>query len=469
LLDKVLIVACNDASQESAFAIMEDLRISGYGADLCRAAIDGTKIKCDRLLTETTELVDYKGLIFLDFGGDPKAAVGLAKRADAGMIMVAGYGKGCLVLVKAKLLKDKYVCLGLPKEAYKGAKMVKSKAVRSDNIVTCAGNCPSAFSALVLDCLGGGVKKIVKSWSEKDMVNSEEVDGIISDPIKVAELVEPVCGPMAKDVVADHYIKMTRTASGWEPTDAVSVSGELTPREIRQAEMACVAIQSGLANPSGANQFEVGISGGRVAQLAAPPSGAVVGNEFTKKQEHKLLVEREMAQEGIFIQPDGRLAIRNAGGTQVYSPQQALGVLQQEVVEAAASQLDVSNADLDENERARKVSSRAKHRLKLVEDFAEVPKSQKHDFGKIAGIYPSTVQGPYSNIDLPMSERVWRYEDGQDELDDDDSKIRDQERYNPETDEDGFYYVWSDPSLEPTSWQQVEQGDTPYKIRKMRP
>ncbi len=473
MLDKVLVVACNDSSQESAFQIMEELRLSGYSSDLCRAPLDGSKIKTDRLLTKTTELIDYKGVLFLDFGGDPSSAVSLASRANKAELMVAGYGKGCLVLIKAKVLKDKYICMGLPKEAYKGAKMVKSRAVRSDNVVTCAGDSPSAFASLMLDCLGGDVKKVVKSWAENEMVNSEEVEGVISDPVKVAELVEPLCGPLCEQVVADHYVKMVRTASGWSPDSVLSTtSEELSPEILRLAERACIAIQSGLQNPAGANQIDVGVGTSQgqpqVSQLSAPPRGAVVENEFTKKQEHKMLVEREMAHEGIFIQPDGRLAIRGAAGTSVYAAQQALGMLKEEVAAAMGSQLDVANADLDDNERARKVSMRAKHRLKLVEDFVGTPKGQKHDFGKTASIYPD-VGGPFTNIDLPMGERVWEYEDEHDELDDQDKQIANQTRYHPETDEDGFYYVWSEPNNEPSSWQQVMDGDSPYKMRKMRP
>ncbi len=475
MLDKVLIVACNDSSQESAFQIMEELRVSGYSADLCRAPMDGSKIKADRILSKTTEIVDYKGVVFLDFGGAPKFAVGLAARANDAELMVAGYGKGCLVLVEAKVLKDKYICMGLPKKAYKGAKMVKSKAVRSDNVVTCLGNCPGAFATLMLDCLGGDVKKIVKSWVEKDMVNSDEVDGVISDPIKIAELIEPVCGPMARQTVADHYVKMTRTAGGWEASDVLSMSDrELTPCVLRLAEKACIAIQSGLQNPIGANQLDVGVAygqqGPQVSQLSAPPNGQVIQNEFTQKQEHKMLVEREMAHEGIFIQPDGRLAVRSAGGTRVYAPQQVIGMMQEEVAAAMSSQLDVMGTDLDENARARKVAMRAKHRLKLVEDFVGVPKGQKHDFGKTAGLYPSTIQGPHINLELPMSERIWEYDEGEDaDMTDREKMINDQTRYHPETDADGFYYVWEEPSNEPSTWQQVMQGDSPYKMRKMRP
>lgn len=492
MLDKVLIVASSDASQEPAFRVVTELRGSGYGSDICRGLVHDSNIKPDRMLTPDSEIHGYKGVVFLDDGGELKSCVSLAVRADKAGMMVAGYAKGCLILLKAKLLKGKYLCMGLPEEAYKGAKLVKSKAVRSDNIVTCSGNCTTAFVVLLLDCLGGDVKKVVKSWVEKDMVNSDEMMNLLSDRTKVAELVGPICGPIVEAPVSTHSFLMTRTAGGWVSKTICSVVSQPPSLEgARLAEKACIAIQSGLQDPSGANVLSVGVGTNngapQLSHVLSPSQGEVVENNHQDSAEdHKLVVEREMGNEGMYVQPDGKLAIRDHAGLKAVPVNAAVQTLRSEVYAALREQLDVKGLDAEANAQAAKVAARAKHRLMLIEEFLNIKKTDR-DFStmKVAGIYDSGVQGPFSNLDVPMSERVYEWHEDDDELQDRDRAIQELPRYNPETDDgEGFYFGKTeipghnespmdafndDPSREPTSWQQVLDGDTPYKMRKTRP
>lgn len=185
-LHKVLIVAFREDSRDAAYEITSGLKDAGYSVDVCHAPpelddegeiIDSpTNIKPDFYLTEVMETTIYDGIIFLDDGNNLKAAVKVAKIAGKGEKALGGYRYGCEVLAAAGLLKKRYVATGLPDKWTDGADIVHSPSVRADNVVTSAGNCAPGFAALMVDALGGQVKRKVECEKEvtAGMLSSEE-------------------------------------------------------------------------------------------------------------------------------------------------------------------------------------------------------------------------------------------------------------------------------------------------------
>ena len=76
------------------------------------------------------------------------------------------------------------------------------------------------------------------------------------------------------------------------------------------------------------------------------------------------------------------------------------------------------------------------------------------------------ISGPWANLDLPKEERVWEWDEGEEEYFANRRKSRrEQIRYNPENQtKSGFYYVWQDLSRDPYLFTDMEQ-DSPYKSR----
>ena len=204
---KILLVAFLDESRSIAYEIITNLKNYGYSTNICFAKQENegeedrlkTKFIADIYLNENTDLAIYEGVVFVDDGADEKAAVKLAKSAAKSDLVVGGYGFGCQVLLGAKLLKDKFVCNGLD------GKEVNSPAVRSDNIVTSSGNCPTGFVILLVDALGGKVKRIVESVAE-------DADKIPDDAPKAVQ---------ASLVVS----RLGRWAEYWELAERLSSSG----------------------------------------------------------------------------------------------------------------------------------------------------------------------------------------------------------------------------------------------------
>ena len=172
--NKVLVVASREESRPVAHSLLAGLAESGYAPQLCCAQGDDDEkpigaIVPEVILSNEVECDPLSGVVFLDDGGDATAAVGLAKRADAKDLAVAGYGdNGSAILGAAGLLKDKFVPSQLPGETTKGGKAVRTPAVRSDNIVTCVDGCLDGFVILVVDALGGEIRRTVTS--EKEVV-----------------------------------------------------------------------------------------------------------------------------------------------------------------------------------------------------------------------------------------------------------------------------------------------------------
>lgn len=78
------------------------------------------------------------------------------------------------------------------------------------------------------------------------------------------------------------------------------------------------------------------------------------------------------------------------------------------------------------------------------------------------------ISGPWANLDLPIEERKWEWDEGEDEYFDNRKKSRrEQIRYNPENQtKSGFYYVWQDLNLDPYRFEDMKE-DSPYKSRHL--
>lgn len=76
------------------------------------------------------------------------------------------------------------------------------------------------------------------------------------------------------------------------------------------------------------------------------------------------------------------------------------------------------------------------------------------------------ISGPWANLDLPMQERKWEWDDEENEyFAERDEAKKQQVRYNPEAQQGcyGFYFVWNDMSRGPYNFGDVE--NSPYKSR----
>lgn len=77
------------------------------------------------------------------------------------------------------------------------------------------------------------------------------------------------------------------------------------------------------------------------------------------------------------------------------------------------------------------------------------------------------ISGPWANLDLPMKERMWEWDDEEAEYFDTRQKARrEQVRYNPETVGQGFYYIWQDLTRDPYRFEDMKT-DSPYKSRHL--
>lgn len=716
-LHKVLAVASSEASREPAFGLITQLRDNGYSVEFCHAGKDEpdaspSKFKIDRTLEKGMGIADYDGVVFFDDGGDARACADVAKRLDKQDKMVAGYGKGCLILSMARLLDDKFVCKGLPEQYYKGSKVkvVNSPSVRCDNVVTSLPGCLDGFVVLLLDVLGGEVKKIVTGerpplqagcamvvsrpsrWAEywglaerlaemgttlvvADWDDIDAASGVVSrclllDPaagsVKSAGPITPIpmntwfkqtsigaeasivavaaleaagcvnvnssesmrkaankglvsemlaglcrtaseydganadraacdimsCGgakwarsaakgsgrrairvlPRGDEAIATRKARhrlvdraalasmlrtafndgpflvqeesrplrladknfclrfvMRKSASGWSPScevarsdDGLSCSASHAMRigfpdewEDRisaargLAEAACVVFQASLENPDGLRELGVDVSVGgepdvvgvttipdlvMVDAATGPNPGMVAlglalgaGGEVEEAdgresregvtgilgdggESHSLLIERELAHEGVWLQPSGEVVMKTAAGLVKMAPGEAVDMLRKEALVAIQREMTPSMDEADVA-RAAMVARRARHRMRLLKAVAMVGAGME----KVAYSYDAISSSPYQHLDLPMSERVYKYEEEREYFEAKDEFIRKQPRYNPEynkdrqTDSIGFYYVWDEPRRRPEEWYRSMNGEGVYPTRKMKP
>lgn len=91
------------------------------------------------------------------------------------------------------------------------------------------------------------------------------------------------------------------------------------------------------------------------------------------------------------------------------------------------------------------------YRTKLLRQYMKISKSAQ-------------ISGPWSNIDLPMAERMWSFDEDEEYFDQRTKARQEQIRYNPEYTQ-GFYYIWPEVgSREPYDFNDMG-SDSPYKSR----
>ena len=450
----VLIVAFDGDSGPPAYLLSNALKEHGYSVSFCNTGNEEAKVKADKILEKNMGVSGFKGVVFLGGdGGSSDIAVNLAKKMDSKALVVAGFGNGCQVLMDAGLLKDKYLCDGLPDDFYKGSKKVNTPSVRSDNIVTGIGNCIESFAMLLLDALGGDIKRVV-TGTDPENLNSPDARNLILDAERVAKALDGLA-PVDKTPGPKTALVMRRGIAGWDAVGDESI--------VSVARMACLAVQASLEDPDGANELGIIIkvrdSGPAVADMTPSPP------RFESK---RWIIERELAHEGIWLQPSGKIAV----GDEKLDPMAAIRKLQHAALKRVEDEIEAGKGK-DETKlgRTKLLAQKARHRLRLVCLLCSM--LEKAGEIKVAGVYDSGVNGPYSNLDLPMCERVYEYKDGDDFLQDRDKAISDLPRYNPEyfgADEDqgegmGYYFVWNEPRREPTAWEDVLKGDGIYPTR----
>ena len=76
------------------------------------------------------------------------------------------------------------------------------------------------------------------------------------------------------------------------------------------------------------------------------------------------------------------------------------------------------------------------------------------------------ISGPWANLDLPMAERVWSWGEDEEYFDQRSKARKEQVRYNPEYDKQGYFFVWQDLNRDPYSFDDMKT-DSPYKSRHM--
>ena len=83
------------------------------------------------------------------------------------------------------------------------------------------------------------------------------------------------------------------------------------------------------------------------------------------------------------------------------------------------------------------------------------------------------ISGPWANLDLPMAERKWEFDDTEEEyFSTSEKQLKEQVRYNPEylgagssATQQGFFYVWEDKNRDPYKYEDMGKSDSPYKSR----
>jgi len=492
-IHKVLIVAYLESSRADAYEISTELKKFGYGVDFSYVAptpedeetdepeID-SNIYADIYLTKHMDLVMYDGIAFLDDGGDADASRVVAKRANEAGLALGGYGFGCQILYDAKALKDKYISLGLPKEFAKGNEIVNAPAVRAENIVTSAGKCPAGFAFLLVDALGGQVKRQVESVKEG------------ADPIPHTALA--ICN-------------MTKWASQWELAEKLASRGrtlliadwqdlDIPTRTVRQflavgpqvaGKVAFIQQPCHIPENVWIKQASIKTAdAGHAANILKSIGCSMSDNLDEEDIKHFRAIERELTHQNIWPTFDGRVAIRLNDRIEVKSFPQVIQLLKGEI----NFYIDKFNEAYVDNDKKARIYARLVRRnvfkLRLIYEL----KCHKEQLEKLAateglvktadysysvespdgeGDYDygrGTIPGPYSNVNMPT--RVMPWHQGDEWLEDlngmDGQTIANLSRYHPES-KDGFFAefdLWH--QNDPIPWEDVEHGQGNYPMRK---
>jgi hypothetical protein len=508
---KVLVVAMREASREPAYITSKVLSENGYSTATCNAEHESA-IHPDVTLSKDTSLDGYEGLIFIDDGGDADAAIALAKKAESDTAIGGLSPDGCLILSAAGKFKDHHVCAGLPKEAYDGAEeQVDAPSVRSDNLVTGVGDCANGFAFLMVDALGGKVKRIVESEEAEEVVVADEE---FSE--KVVEAIRNLKGKKAsaRDMFRRGAVHQfgEKTVFGRGDIALASKDGEeyeiITPEGTDSvAERVSVRVVRGndgwqLSGPSRhASYDELAIDTAIVAQaMAEDPEGMdelevvmladdsgpdvqsvskIPCNNHGEKDRHYYL-ERDLGAEGIFLQPDGGVAIKLPSGTKKLGAEDALEFMAKAILESSSREMDDIERNGSPDPWNDRSSRRHRHVLRcligLLSDIGAIswPMSETvrtAAVGKFAdkGYSVGGANFGLSTDNLDITTRVYPYKEEEDYLNDKDKFVKNLGRYNPEyinTPDPttwGVYYVWDEQRRDPYSWyRRFTDGVYPF-------
>jgi hypothetical protein len=379
--------------------------------------------------------------------------------------------------------------------------------------------------------LVSGIKEVVVRDRGDRYLVSHDRQNFLAGEDDVKKLVEAKFG--GRDVMVEQDVRrarlgdstysfewiMVRTDDGWVPCLKLAASddevhfapdvirlifpddpGDMEDKFDEMASMVAMVIQSLVTNPEDLGEMSIvmvtdddqvlvrGVSPvtsmrlpSRICERRVASSfGTVIDKARTCRRHphaddpnHVYVVERELANEGIWLQPNGEIIVDGHDGPhRTRDIQELITDLKYEAIQSLEREMELQDDDdQSAKEMAGRKSRRTRHRLRMAfeMEFMLVAKRKK-----LAGTYHSSVAGPYSNLEMSMHERVFPWQEGDDWLADRDKAISDLPRYNPEyekmnpNDSEGFYYVWEEERREPTDWLDILSGeDTAYPIRSI--
>lgn len=488
-IHKVLIVAFLDESRSAAYEISTELKKFGFGIDFAfvppaededeQEHEPESQIYADVYLTKHMDLVMYDGIVFLDDGGDADACRIVAKRANEGELALGGYGFGCQILHDAKILKDKYISVGLPKDFAKGNKVVNSPAVRAENIVTSAGNCPVGFAFLMVDALGGKVTREVESVKDgaAPIANASLV---LTQMTKWAEH-----WTLAEKLAADNQVLLI---ADWQDLDIPSKTvqrflaiGPAVKNKVAFIEQPCFIPQKvWLQQPS----IKTADASQAAAILKSIGCSLDKDNDESTVNHHRCIC-RELDRHGVWPTFDGKLAVRKNDKVESKSYEEAIRELKGDV-NYYVDRFNELHSDSDKKARLfARLVRRAVLKLRLIYELKHckaklekesasegMVKTADYIFDQSDGMDyeygKGSVPGPYSNVNMPG--RVIPWNEGDDWLEDingmDEQTIANLNRYHPDS-KDGFYAefdLWH--QNDPIPWDDVEKGEGYYPTRR---
>jgi len=95
---------------------------------------------------------------------------------------------------------------------------------------------------------------------------------------------------------------------------------------------------------------------------------------------------------------------------------------------------------------------RETYRVKLISAYSSLTKTAQ-------------ISGPWANLDLPLKERVWQWDEEESNLMEREKARKNQLRYNPEYNIQGFYFVWQDRNRDPYLFEKRRE-ESPYPQRE---
>lgn len=313
------------------------------------------------------------------------------------------------------------------------------------------------------------------------------------------------------DLAFESYIVMAKGPNGWEKSASFARGGIAVPGDVfcslepaldamypgesearmtsvlAAAEAACITLQAALDDEGferlgvsvvfdgeQANVVDVDhgdtsnivLQDGRVCQIAKKVGKLVVAQVAADMGLHRRLLERELANEGVWLQPDGKVAIERRNTIIKLAIEDAISELVMD--SEMATQREAEEKKSGKPGRAKLLARRSRHKLNLARDLAKMLALSPTKTA--SSLYPSGVQGWHANLDLPMFERVIPLNQNADNLKDRDKAISELPRYGPEykrtspDDQYGMYYVYYEPANDPFKFDDRDSED-PYKRR----